>query len=215
MEEKIHPQKRGRFIALEGIDGSGKSTQIRLLKNRLDSMGLACLETREPTDSPIGSLIRQFLTGRMTADNRVIATLFAADRTDHLLNGINGIVDRLNSGTNVIMDRYYFSSYAYHSVELDMDWVININSVSAEILRPDLTVFLDIPASTAMKRIQKGRFHTELFEKEERLRLVRDNYFKAFKKLADCEKVAVIDADEDEKIVAERIWAAVSEYFSK
>lgn len=65
-------------------------------------------------------------------------------------------------------------------IDLDMDWVIHANSISADILRPTLTVFLDIPVNTALERIARGRFHTELFEKEERLVKVRENYFKAF-----------------------------------
>lgn len=204
----------GKFIAFEGIDGCGKTTQFNMLTARLSKLGLRCYGTKEPTDSPIGSLIRQILTGRIKADNRVLANLFAADRADHLLNEIDGIYHKIKNGTTVITDRYYFSSYAFHGVDMDMDWVISMNDVSSNILRPTVTIFLDITAEKAMQRIKSTRFHAELFENEERLRLVRQKYFEAFAKLKDVENVAVIDADADVDTVAERVWEKLSEYFA-
>ena len=70
----------GRFIVFEGIDGSGKTTQIQLLKKRIEKTGIRCLETREPSDGPVGVLIRQCLTGRMEMSEASLAALFAADR---------------------------------------------------------------------------------------------------------------------------------------
>lgn len=212
MNEKPNKNTTGKFIAFEGIDGSGKSTQIKKLTERLSSFNIRCYETKEPTDSPIGSLIHQIMTGRISADNKVIASLFIADRVDHLLNSTDGICEKINSGITVITDRYYFSSYAYHGVDLNMDWVINGNSISAEILRPTITVFLDVPVKKALERIRSERFHTELFEKEDRLIAVREKYFEAFDKLKNIENVAIIDADADINVVADRIWDAVSNY---
>lgn len=202
--------QKGKFIAFEGIDGSGKSTQIRRLGKHLSSKGLRCYETREPTDSPIGSLIHQVMTGRIAADHKVIASLFVADRVDHLLNTTDGIIQQIDSGVTVITDRYYFSSYAYHGVDMDMDWVIQANSISADILRPTVTVFLDVPVEKAIERIQRDRFHVELFEKEERLRRVREQYFLAFDKLKGEEQVVVVDADGSEDEIFARILAALS-----
>jgi len=213
MSEKILQDSIGKFIAFEGIDGSGKSTQIKKLIAKLSLLNIRCYETREPTDSPIGSLIHQIMTGRILADNRVIASLFMADRVDHLLNATDGICEKINSGITVITDRYYFSSYAYHGVDMDMDWVINGNRISAEILRPTLTVFLDMPVQKALERIERERFHTELYEKEEKLIGVRKKYFEAFDKLKEVETVAIVDADADVDVVAERIWSAVSKFF--
>ena len=140
---------KGVFIAFEGIDGSGKSTQIQLLTNRIQQEGIRCYQTCEPSGGPIGSLTRQILSGRIKADSRVIATMFAADRLDHLLNDVDGIVRKVEEGICVITDRYYFSSYAYHSTDVPMDWVIKTNEESAKVLRPDVTVFIDIDADTA------------------------------------------------------------------
>lgn len=202
-------QKKGHFFAFEGIDGSGKSTQIKFLTQKLRELGMQCYETREPTDSPIGSLVHQIMTGRISADGRVISSLFAADRLDHLTNHVNGICREIDRGITVVTDRYYFSSYAYNGVDMDMDWVIESNRISAETLRPTLNIFLDIPVELALERIAKNRLHTELFEKEERLRATREKYFEAFEKLRDSERVAIIDADAPVETVAQRVWESV------
>ena len=201
--------KKGIFIAFEGIDGSGKSTQIQLLMKKIEEKSIRCYQTCEPSSGPIGSLTRQILTGRIKTDNRVIAAMFAADRLDHLLNPIDGIVSKIEEGIHVISDRYYFSSYAYHSVDVPMDWVIKTNEESAKVLRPDLTVFIDISAKEAMDRITKNRFHTELFEKESRLSKVRENYLKAFELMKVEEKVLIVDGTKTPEEIADIIWQAV------
>lgn len=206
---------KGIFIAFEGIDGSGKSTQIQMLNNRIQQKGIRCYQTCEPSAGPIGSLTRQILTGRIKTDNRVIAAMFAADRLDHLLNEVDGIVAKVEDGICVITDRYYFSSYAYHSVDVPMDWVIKTNEESAKVLRPDVTVFIDIDADTAMDRITKNRFHTELFEKKSRLEKVRNNYLKAFELLKDEEKVFIVDGTRTPEEIAEEIWKQVEPLFEE
>ena len=206
--------EKGKFIVLEGIDGSGTSTQFGRLVSRLKKAGVPCHPTREPTQRPVGKLIRQGLTGETPLDPRVIAARYAADRIDHLVNERDGLCSAIDQGITVVSDRYYFSSYAYHSVDVDMDWVIGANAISAELLRPTLTVFLDVPADLAMERIQKGRSHVELFEKEDRLRRTRELYFEAFERLKDVETVAVVDGVGTEAQVAERIWAAVAPYIN-
>ena len=205
--------EQGKFIALEGIDGSGKSSQIGRLTARLEGMGVRCLATREPTGGPVGSLIRQIFTGRVTADPRVIAALYAADRIDHLVNEVDGLCAVLDKGITVVSDRYYFSSYAYHSVDVDMDWVIQANALSAGLVRPTLTVFLDVPVETALERIRQNRFVKEIFDEEERLRKTRELYFQAFDRMRDAERVAVVDGAGSPEEVAQRIWAAVRPCF--
>ena len=205
--------EQGKFIALEGIDGSGKSTQIKRLVERLTGQGVACHATREPTGRPVGALIRQALTGQTPLDPRVIAALYAADRIDHLVNGEDGLLSLVERGVTVVTDRYYFSSYAYHSVDMEMDWVIGANSVSAGLLRPTLTVFLDVSVELAMERIRRGRDRVELFEREDRLRRTRSLYFEAFERLRGTETVAVVDGGGAEDEVADRVWAAVAPYF--
>lgn len=137
----MNRQNPGRFLAFEGIDGSGKSTQAQRLLARLQARGVRCRGTQEPSDGPVGAMLRQILTGRMAADGRVIAGLFTADRLDHLVNPRDGILEQVRSGVTVVTDRYYFSSYAYQGVDVDMDWLIDSNRLSAELLRPDATIF--------------------------------------------------------------------------
>ena len=206
---------KGIFIAFEGIDGSGKSTQIQMLTNRIQQEGIRCYQTCEPSGGPIGSLTRQILTGRIKADSRVIAAMFAADRLDHLLNDVDGIVRKVEEGICVITDRYYFSSYAYHSTDVPMEWVIKTNEESAKVLRPDVTVFIDIDADTAMERITKNRFHTELFEKRSTLDKVRNNYLKAFDLLKEEENVVIVDGTKSVEEIAEEIWQKTKHLFEK
>lgn len=202
--------KKGKFIVFEGIDGSGKSTQIKMLAQKMKENNIKCTETCEPTDSLTGSLIHDILVGKTKADSRVIALLFAADRANHIFNETNGISEMINNGITVICDRYCFSSYAYHGVDLDMDWVINTNSVNSSALRADATIFMDISAKAAMERITSGRDHTELYEKEERLNAVRQKYFEAFDKLKNEEKIFTIDASKSIDDIANEVWQIVS-----
>ena len=206
--------EKGKFIALEGIDGSGKSSQIGRLVQRIEGLGLRCRADREPTGGPVGSLIRQIFTGRVSADNRVIAALYAADRLDHLVNEVDGLCAAIDQGITVVSDRYYFSSYAYHSVDIDMDWVIGANALSADLLRPTVTIFLDVPVETAVERIRQNRFVEEIFDGEDRLRQTRALYFKAFERLKDVENVVVVDGSGAQEQVAERVWAAEAPYFT-
>ncbi len=146
-------------------------------------------------------------------DNKAIAALFAADRLDHLLNEVDGIASKIEEGTTVLTDRYYFSSYAYHSVDVPMEWVIRANEQSALILRPTVNLFIDVDPDTALERIARNRFHQELFEKKSRLVEVRENYKKAFDLLAGEEKYTVIDGNQSREAIADNIWEAVRGYF--
>ncbi len=202
---------QGRLIVLEGIDGSGKTTQVGLLADKFREMGTACYTTMEPTDSPIGSLIHQIMTGRMHADPKVIAALFVADRLDHLLNEVNGVVHKIKEGVTVIMDRYYFSSYAYQSVDVPIEWLIQANAQSSSILRPAVNIFIDTDPEIAMERITKNRFDQELFEEKTRLIRVREKYLESFERFKDTERVVRIDGNRSPKEVAQDIWKAVQQ----
>ena len=194
------------FIALEGIDGSGKSTQVKLLAEKLEGAGHKVYATFEPTDGMIGSMLRNILKGSIKADHRTIAGLFLADRLDHLLNETTGLVKKLADGYTVITDRYYFSSYAYHGTHMDMDWVIAANKMCAQILRPDLNIFIDVPPEVSMQRISANRKSTELFETLENLENVRAKYLEAFEKLKSEENVFITDGNRSFEAIADDIW---------
>ena len=202
--------KKNLFIAFEGIDGCGKSTQVKLLSGNLEKAGHKVYSTFEPTGSPIGSVIRDIFNHKIEADHRVIAGLFVADRLDHLLNKTNGILKKMEEGYTVITDRYYFSSYAYHGVHMPLDWVIKANSLSEELLRPDLNIYIDIDPEISMQRLNIGISSLELYETVENLRLVRDKYLESIEQLKFKEKVHMSDGNRSAEIIAADIWEVVS-----
>lgn len=204
---------RGRFFALEGIDGSGKSTQLRLLAQRLEQAGHPCLTTCEPTGRPMGKLLRQVLTGQVRCDSRVVAPLFVADRLDHLLNEENGLCQAVERGLTVLSDRYYFSSYAYQSVDLPLEWVIEANRPCAQLLRPTATLFIDVEPELALERIAQNREGTELFETMERLTRTREQYFRAFEVLKGEERVIILPGNQSVEAIAQAIWEQVETFF--
>jgi len=203
-------QDKGRFIVFEGIDGSGKSTQIQNISKRLKTENLKVYTTFEPTDGLVGSLIRRMLSGEIATDQRTIASLFVADRTDHLMNSENGIKKKVNQGETVLCDRYYFSSYAYHAQYIDMEWVIHANSLNAEILKPDLTIFIDADPEICFKRIKLSRTDFEMYEQLDVMENVRTNYFKAFERLKSKEKIAVVDGNRSPEKVEDAILNEIS-----
>jgi dTMP kinase len=203
--------KRPLFLAFEGIDGSGKTTQIKLLCEKLKEEGLKFYTTFEPTDSPIGSLISNIFKHRIEADHKTIAGLFVADRLDHLLNQTNGILKKLEEGFTVITDRYYLSSYAYQGAHVPLDWVISANSLSTDLLRPDLHIFIDVTPETGMHRLNSTRGTIELFETPENLKLVRNKYFEVIELLKEEENIFIADGNRDPLMVASDIWHAVAQ----
>ena len=205
---------QGRFIVFEGIDGSGKSTQIKKISTHLADLGNAVYSTFEPTNGPIGKLIRQMLSGKIPTDQRTIASLFAADRTDHLVNPDNGIRHKVDQGNIVLCDRYYFSSYAYHAQYVDMKWVIHANSLNADILRPDVTIFIDVDPDLCFDRIKSSRSSFEMYEKIDIMKKVRANYFKAFDALKDLEKIVVIDGNTSMEKVEDRIFNEIKKFIT-
>jgi len=206
--------RKGHFIAFEGIDGSGKTTQISLLKKRIEECNFKCYETKEPTGGAVGSLLRQFLEGRLEADERTLAALFAADRLDHIFNNNDGILKKLYEGISVISDRYILSTYAYQSVKVPLQWVMDLNSMAAGQLSPDCHIFIDTDPSVALMRIKKERNGYELFENQKRLEETRKRYFELFKQFKDTENIIIIDGAQSIEKISCDIWENVSGYFT-
>lgn len=203
--------RKNLFIAFEGIDGSGKSTQVTLLADNLKKAGHQVYVTAEPTDNPTGLLIRNIFSHKMEADHRTLAGLFVADRLDHLLNKKNGILKKLDEGYTVITDRYYFSSYAYQGTHMPMDWVIEANSLSAGLLRPDLNVYIDLEPEISIQRLSRGRNSTELYETMDNLKNVREKYFESFHRLRLKENIFITDGNRPTEILAGDILNEVSQ----
>lgn len=196
---------RGKFIVFEGIDGSGKSTQAVLAKEYLEFLGKKVYLTREPSSRPIGKLIRQALTKQFEISEASIAALFLADRLDHIQNQDDGILKFLDEGYFVISDRYFWSSFAYHSLSLPMDWVIGLHEKVFELCPPDLTLFLEISAEDSLKRVDAREGERELFEQKEILSKVENNYNKAFESLNDRFIIEKINARQDIMTISAQI----------
>ena len=203
---------RGKFIVFEGTDGSGKSTQLKLLAKYLKGKGIACNVTHEPTDSPFGAILRACLTGRIDTDERTIAALFAADRLDHVSNAVNGIAKQLEAGVTVLCDRFYFSSLAYNGALVSSEWVAQLNAPVMQLLRADLTVFIDLTPEESMRRVSR-RGETERYESLESLRRVREGYFAAFERYGAGEHIAVIASEEDRERTQANIRREVVKLF--
>ncbi|MBR5514727.1 MAG: dTMP kinase [Clostridia bacterium] len=191
------------FIVFEGIDGSGKSTQIKMLAAALSEQGMSVEVTAEPSNGDIGKLLRSYLKKEKVTDNRAIAPLFAADRIDHI-TAKGGILDLLNRKNTVLCDRYYLSSYAYQAIDCDMDWVIELNREAQRLAKPDLHIFLDLPCEISMERV-KNRGETELFEQLDRQKKIRENFFILFEKLKDEENIFIVDATKSPEEIAQEI----------
>lgn len=150
----------GLLIALEGIDGSGTTTQARLLCDWLTRAGHPVHLTCEPSTGPVGTLLRRVLRRELgrALDPAAVALLFAADRVDHVVHELR---PHLEAGTHVVTDRYLSSSLAYQSVGLELAWVQSIN---ARAPAPDLTIYLRIdPAVARSRRAARGE-PEELFD---------------------------------------------------
>lgn len=196
------------FIVFEGIDGSGLSTQASLLKEHL---GESTLLTKEPTDGPVGMLIRTALRKRIKFDGTTMALLFAADRIDHI-ETINQI-QKIKKIKNIICDRYYLSNYAYQSINTDLEFLKKINSCA---LKPDLTIFIDVPVEVCMERIRKNRFHIEIYENTKTLDLVRKNYHKIIEELKkEGERIEIVDGNRSIEEVKKDIIKIYEKFFSK
>lgn len=182
-------ETRGKFIVFEGTDGCGKTTQMKLLSEALQKRGIPVSLTREPTYSPIGMLLRKCLSREIETDERAIAALFAADRLDH----IAWIEGELQKGSNVLCDRYYFSSLAYNGGIVSYDWVLELNRPAMETLAPDLVIYLDVAPEEGMRRVG-SRDSTERYERLELQRRIRDTFLYTFARLED-QPVAFIPSD--------------------
>lgn len=201
------------FIVFEGIDGSGKSTQMNLLAHKLTNAGHAVHLTCEPTYNPIGSIIRQAFTGEKPLDDRVIAGLFVADRLQHILDDEDGILARLEQGYTVLSDRYYLSSYAYQGAHMPLEWVMEANALAAGLCRPDLHVFIDLSPQEALERIRLRSPEFQLYETLANLTSVRETYLRAMDLVAAEETILVVDGSMSLTAISESIWEIMTSRF--
>ena len=187
-----------RLIVLEGLDGAGTTTQTRRLVEHIVAGGGRAHSTREPSDGPVGKLIREMLTGghALAAGTKIsqstFGLLFAADRLDHLQREVE---PHLDAGAIVVSDRWYHSSLAYQGTGADRDWIATLNGRAR---RPDLTIFLEVrPEVAAQRRAKAGRVE-ELFEDIKMQEEVAAGYQATIAELsAQGEKIETVDGEAD------------------
>lgn len=169
---------KGKFIALEGIDGSGKTLQTQKVVSLLKKKGYKVISTKEPTDRVIGKFIKKdILTGKVKLPPVAIQYLFSADRSDHQKE----IEDYLKKGYVVVTDRYFWSAVCYGIADLDQiaDYYLTVLSVLSpynRFITSDATFFLDIPLKTALQRIGKSDKHNEIYDNEKKLKKIKNAY---------------------------------------
>ena len=203
---------KGKFIVFEGTDGSGKTTQMKLLSEYLESKGQKCYLTSEPTKSAFGMLLRACLRGEVETNEHTIAAMFAADRLDHVQSADQGMLAQLEAGYTVLCDRYYFSSLAYNGGFVSFEWVEELNRPAMELLKPDLIVYLDLDPEEAMQRVSR-RSAQERYETLERQKLIRGKYFEVFERYKERENIAVIKSEKEKERTQAHIRAAADALF--
>jgi dTMP kinase len=213
-------KRAGRFIVLEGIDGAGTTTQTARLVERLRTEAKAPVKvTREPSDGPIGSLVRQVLTGRIVIPGgrapgwTTMALLFAADRMDHVESEIEPY---LAEGGVVVSDRYDASSLAYQSVssgrggDKAVEWIRELNR---HALRPDLTIVIDLPADLAATRREVRGEPAQLYEQNEVQRALVEFYRELARHMPN-DRVTIVDGRGTVEEVHARVYEAYVARFS-
>ncbi|MBR1160854.1 dTMP kinase [Bradyrhizobium elkanii] len=209
------PSLRGRFITFEGGEGSGKSTQIRKLAERLDAAKLRAIVTREPGGSPGAEIIRHLVLSGMgkLLGPEAETLLFAAARDDHVRTVI---LPALNQGIWVLCDRFFDSTRAYQGQlgQVSPELVNAMQRVTIGDLKPDLTFILDVPVEVGLQRAaaRRGNATADRFEAEG-IKFHQD-LRDAYRRIAaeDPERCVLIDATADPDTVTASIWAALREH---
>jgi dTMP kinase len=199
------------FITFEGVEGSGKTSQIQRLKKYLTQKGFSCKVTREPGGSPIGEKIRKIL---LNPDHReMVATtelfLYEAARAQHVKEVLKPLI---KTGVVILCDRFCDATVAYqgHGRRINLKWIATLNRLSSQGIKPDFTFLLDCPSDVGLNRaLQRNRTLKQegegRFEKEETQfhRRVRKGYLAIARK--EPHRVKVIDTREGEEKVFEKV----------
>jgi len=197
------------FAVFEGLDGSGTSTQLALLEQKLAGRGFnspAFTSTFEPTNGAIGKLIRSVLKNELALRADTLARLFAADRCEHLY-AAGGIIERCRRGELVVCDRYTLSSLVYQGIECGMALPRSLNETFPA---PELLLFFDIDPGIAQQRMAE-RPSREIFEHIEFQEKVRRQYHALFGEYREAGvRVEIIDASQSVEKVAEDVWRAIA-----
>jgi dTMP kinase len=204
---------RGKFITLEGGEGTGKSTQARMLADRLKRLGIAVTTTREPGGSPGAEVIRHVILSGAAKPlgPDAEAMLFAAAREDHIAHTI---LPALLRGHWVICDRFADSTRVYQGVlgHVDPRLIKRLEKITVGDMRPDLTLILDAPAQIGLARAHARRGDGEIDRFESEDLAFHERLREAYQHLAreEAERCVMIDASDAPEQVADRVWSIVT-----
>ncbi|MCL2265786.1 MAG: dTMP kinase [Treponema sp.] len=195
------------FLVFEGGDGSGTTTQLSLLAERLKNFKkIKFFTTFEPTDSQTGKIIRSALKKEIDIKPQTLALLFAADRYEHIY-GDGGILSHVNRGELVVSDRFVLSSLVYQGIECGDEFT---GSLNRHFPAPGMTIFLDIDPKTAIERM-KDRAELEIYEHLEFQEKVRIQYKTMLEKYREKGAVVeVLDASKSADEVADQVWSKIA-----
>ena len=207
----------GRYIVLEGIDGSGKTTQIDRLYDYFKKQGKEVVRTREPRkdEGLIGELIQKILNGKTKVPSVAIQYLFSADRGMHHAELIE---PSLKEGKIVISDRCFWSAVPYGVLDLEQDFDDNtakyilvsqsILSMYHQFITPDITIYLDIPVERAMERLDNQDHAKEIYEEEKKILKAKEGYDWLLKEFP--EEFKVIDGTKSVEEVTTEILSVIN-----
>jgi dTMP kinase len=197
-------KRKGVFICVEGLDGCGKTTQTKLLVERLQKKGYDAIYTAEPSRGEIGSFIKRYcLHGEKRVSSIVEALLFAADRFEHIEKEV---IPDLNEGKLVVSDRYVYSSLAYQGgAGIDLEWIEKINE---HAIRPALALFIDVEPETVIQRLKPKK---SVMENLETQRKVQGVYVKFVEK----GELVKIDGNRPTEEIADDILTAALRFLEK
>lgn len=219
MRHDSHGPARPLFLVFDGMDGSGKSTQLQLLAERLRAEGVPVAVTAEPTTSPDGKRLREALAGQGPATPEQLAALFLLDRIGHN-TAEDGIEACLRAGITVLCDRYYYSSIAYQGGDdpARTEWVCRMNLDCPSIRRPDACFFFDIDPTVAMARITARLgvdASPEIFETVEQQTRIRARFRRVYERLEGQEPIRMIQAADSREAIGRYIYEVWDELAHK
>lgn len=204
----------GKLVVLEGIDGSGKTTQTLKLAETLKKNGTKTVFTKEPTGSVIGRMLQDVLSGKLRLPPVSFQYLFAADRAVHQ----EEIIKYLKKGITVVSDRYLWSALIYGMLDIDaldnkndrerLMTAYSILSMYNQFIIPDLTFYLSVSARVAMKRIAQKTQKIEIYEKEEKIKKLITGYDWLAKKFV--KEITVVDGEGEVEEVTRDIFSRLS-----
>ncbi len=195
------------FIVIEGLDGSGTTTQLNNLTDYLTSNNIKHKRTFEPTDMKSGLFLRKVLSGEIPLEQETIAYLFAADRNEHIYGKNDGIISQLIENKYVICDRYLFSSIAYQSIDADPQLVMDLN---IRFPLPEYLIFIDVPVEECQRRLNMRDSQKDIYDDINYQKKVLDYYRESMEYFKDSNmKVIHIDGTKKPEEITEEIKSRI------